>query len=249
MGVSSRKIGQPVRCVRCAGGVIVPQVPMDPISEATLEDRGHDQTLPVPSAPQRSIASWNSTVPVTRGALYAIGGLIVGVGMAAFVLGWSMGTGMGQNPATQTPTRKPRIHGRLTYVTASGQTAPDAESVVLAVPVKERPDEKIAIDDLRPDSPPENLNPTIQKIRSLGGDFARTNLTGDYELEVEFPGEYYLLLLSNHAARSSEPKTNEIVELGRYFRSADKLLGRNAYVWDKQIVRGDAQTDYCFGTN
>lgn len=194
----------------------------------------------------------NGPILISRAAIYGIGGLIIGVAICSFALGWAMSSTL--TPVRAQTVNKQRVSGRVAYYTSSGQLAADALAVVIALPHRKKPDEKFEVRTVRPENTSlqnQNLNPTVLGIRSLGGDFAVTNERGDYELEVSESGEYHLLVLSSHLARPANrmPLPNEIVELGRYFRQANELLGNNDYVWAKRLVRKDSRFDATFGTN
>lgn len=266
LSVTRRKVGQPVQCVRCGGGVIVPPPPMD---SSLLDDAASvpdvdaaesvysemDELIASPMAqvgpgfPDGAVDGRHGVVQVTRSTLYAMGGLLVAVAIASFVLGWAMGRDAMFAGQAISPNTKHRIYGRLTFDTDRGETWPDSEAVVIALPSNHRPDEKIEIAGLRPDvPPPDGQHLAVQAIRSIGGDFQRTNRTGDFELVVPSAGDYFVLMISSHLPRSADqpPTTKEIVELGNYFKQADALLGRNDFHWSKQLLRTDLKSDYLF---
>lgn len=263
LSVGRRKVGYAVRCAACGGGVTVPEeaigfggtLPVTTSDEIGNADDSVDlmvsQSPPVAAATSdNGLHTWDSSVAVSRTALYSIGGLIVGVGVVAFLLGWSMGSSVAmQTQAIQSLNQRFQIFGRLTYETSRGRVAPDTESVVIVFPMGKRPDEKFTIDAIRPEAvPPTSQHPVVQGIRALGGDFARTNRTGDYSLQVPGSGRYYVLMISGHQIRPSgqSPTTKEIVELGHYFRQADLLIGQHKYVWLSEQVLSDRQIDHFF---
>lgn len=275
MSVARRKIGDVVQCVNCGGGVMVPQPLQDDFTQPVESDEDMAATAQeeVPSStsqlnhemlsesslpydedvrplPSGSLGDLSSTVPVTRFALYSIGGLILGVAVVSFLLGWAMGQGSVRNQLGAVATaKKHRIYGRVSFTTESGRSAPDTETVVIALPRRKKPDEKLIVNSLRPDVPPPNRqDPTVRGIREIGGDVVRTDASGEYELEVNEPGEYYLLILSSHVTRAANrpPMTDEIVALGQYFKQTLDLLGKNDFVWRKHLVRTDKQYDHSF---
>lgn len=208
-----------------------------------------ERPVPFAESSGRHSPDWNAPLPVTRTAIYTIGAVIVGVAICSFLLGWSMGREMGSGQVAAATTGSNRIHGRISYATSRGKTVADSESVVIVLPTNQRPDEKLEIATLRPDVPPPNaLHPTIQGIRAIGGDFARTDRTGDFQLEIPNPGEYFLLVISSHLPRSSSepPTTKEIVELGQYFKQPDVLLGKNDFIWSKELIRSEKRFDHRF---
>ena len=167
----------------------------------------------------------------------------------SFLLGWAMGRETTLSSPRAAGQKQHRIYGRMTFQTERGETWPDAESVVIAVPLAQRPADKIPITALRPDQPPPDAqHPSVQAIRKLGGDFQRTNHTGDYELTVPAVGEYFVLMISAHSPRSANepPTTKEIVELSNYFKQPDALLGKNDFQWVRELVRTDLNSDFMF---
>ena len=272
LSVARRKVGQPVRCVKCGGGVIVPPPVSGPDEPSTQTDAkssleataaSTDSGVSENGATLKQTVSqsantgiqlwdvWHQPVAVTRLALYSVGALLIGVAIASFLLGWLLGNGDRSFASEHAagPGAKYQIHGQLTFLTGNGQQAPDSESVVIALPVRNRPDEKINSSSLRPDVVvPGQNEPAVMAVRSLGGDFARTDAAGQYELNVGAPGPYYLLFLSAHVSRSPHrvPTTREIVELGYYFKQATELLGENDFVWSREVIRNREQIDRQF---
>ncbi len=269
LSVGRRKVGQAVRCAACGGGVTVPEEAIGGVLRSPLptpeepvatEETGDGAELMAPPAAPTTVPSsehgphaWGASVTVSRMALYSIGGLIVGVGVVAFLLGWSMGNTVAmQTQAIKSLNERFQISGRLTYETSRGRVVPDTESVVIVLPMDKRPDEKFTIDAIRPEAvPPSAQHPVVQGIRALGGDFARTNRTGDYSLQVPGSGRYYVLMISSHQTRPSgqSPTTKEIVELGHYFRQGDQLLGQHEYVWLSEQIAADRQIDRFFSAD
>ena len=233
-----------------------------PLTEATAAtelDSEEEQggSFAVPPIAEASVATaarsgddiWGEFVPVSRMVLYGIGAMIIGVGIVSFLLGWSMGSGIGAARQVGVIEKSHRIRGRLTYPASGGRTEADTQSVVIALPVAMKPDEKFEIAPLKPEvADPRSRHPTVRGIRSLGGDFAVTDRYGEYELEVPRAGPYFVLMLSGHQARSAQrpATTTEIVQLGGYFRQADELIERNDFSWEKIVVRADKQLDRHF---
>ena len=161
-----------------------------------------------------------------------------------------MGRDTSVNDSIATANATQRIFGQITYVTGNRKLATDSEAVAVALPVARKPDEKFTIDTLRPNVvPPTAQDPTVQRIRSLGGDFARTGPNGEYKLEVPVGGQYFVLLISSHSRRSVNrpPTTTEIVEMGQYFKQATDLLGENDFSWSKQLMLTNKKLDRIFG--
>lgn len=250
---SSNEVATPANVVQHPGEPPRPEEPSTADYDRAeqpehFQQRNPDQQTYFEDGYETSPVFRRDAVQISRTVLYVIGGLIVFVGLGSFLLGWGMARSLAPVQIKQ-PTRH-RVHGNVKYLTRRGQLAPDTQSVVVAVPRRKLPDQKFSPETLRP----ENLSfrntqdPAVLGIRSLGGDVAITDELGEYELEVSEAGEYFVLILSSHVALPSNKRaiSTEIVELGQYFRQADKLLGRNEYVWAKHFIRKAKQIDKVF---
>lgn len=249
LGVAHRKIGQAIQCPSCNGGVIVPP----PLEDSPADQRGRSPSDP-PTAESdqtqtKPVVLPPSFVAVSRSTLYSIAGVIVGASILSFVLGFLMGQTTPTKNGLRNANTPKRITGRLQFQSIRGGMSVDSEAVVIVLPVGRQPDEKLSPEAVRPDAVvPDAQHPTVLGIRSIGGDFARTESNGSFSIEVPKAGEYYVLFMSAHIRRSDDvpPTTIEIAQIARYFKQADMLLGANAYRWSKEVIQGDAKLEHTF---
>ncbi len=262
LSVTRRKVGEAVQCVRCKGGVLVPDAPDDAANTpAQTATESITEEYQPSTATQNVAASEPGTrknpdtlsrpLHISRTAFYSIGGLIVGTAIVAFLLGWTMGreTRFHESPAVGGGTWH-RVSGRISFLTQRGKSAADAESVVVALPANRKPDEKFDSSVLRPEIAPNNVpTPLLQAIRAFGGGYTRVDRNGTYDLELPSAGEYYILVISNHATRpaSRQPSTPEIVEMGRFFTRASELIAKNDFIWSKRLVKRTLSVNHVFG--
>ena len=144
--------------------------------------------------------------------------------------------------------------GQHRAATLSGANRPDDESVVLVFPTEARPapQNKIAIDGLRPGDPfPHDDSHNLQLLRSLGGECVRTDEQGQFELQLPDAGQFFVLVVSKNAYRNpgqqfAQGEMNDIAQLGRYVQSATDLLGNSKYEWRQVAVRGDRRLEFAF---
>jgi len=230
----------------------IPQVDRERSSvlrDAALEGE-HEARFPKAEiVPSIGTSPRESNITFPRSVLYFVGGLIVAVAILAFLIGLSMGRLSFVEQAGRNKNRPCKVTGRLTYETAAGSLVGDSEAVIVIVPVGREPDEKLNIAPLRTDAPPPDpQHPTLVGIRSIGGAFARAKPNGEFAVEVQAAGEYFVLLLSSHARRTDKqsPTTIEIAQIARYFTPADVLLGANAYRWSRELIRDDTTLDHSF---
>ena len=139
--------------------------------------------------------------------------------------------------------------GTVTYATKSGQPQPDIGVVVMALPMETLPDDKIQPGALRPDKPPPSADhPGVLSIAALGGQFTRADAVGKYRVANLRPGMYFILYLTGNVTRNSgdSPDSADLAELGRYFFSPTKLLGKCDYHWQKRRITGEHRWDMHF---
>jgi hypothetical protein len=187
-------------------------------------------------------------VSVPRSVVYLQGLLLGVVALVFFVFGLIVGSGT-RSELGLAPLRPCVITGTVLYEDHARHALPDESSIAIIVPSSTRPDQKAAVEGLRPADPePGETHPSMAVIRSLGGDYARIDRHGKYRLRVTTPGRYYLLIVSHHARRESnqQPEANDLAQIGRYFVPATSLLDSQRYTWKELRVRDDTEFNCTF---
>jgi len=257
LSVTRRKVGEAVQCVRCQGGVLVPEANAEPQDSTVAVSEEYQDSNPIQNAPHsrqspnKSLSPFGGTLEITRAALYSIGGLIAGVALVAFLLGWSMGreSRFQESPSVGGGTWQ-RVSGRISFLTQQGKTVADAESVVIVLPANREPDEKFDYTSLRPNVAPTNVPTTLlQAMRTLGGGYTRVDRNGTYDLELPSAGEYYILIISSHETRPSsrQPSTTDVTEMSKFFKGPLDLIAKNDFVWSKRLVKRTLTVNHVFG--
>ena len=188
-------------------------------------------------------------VAVSRFVLYTQGALLGVVAIGAFLLGWIVGASTSTSQPTVVEDNTPRvIRGTLTFNDAAG-AQPDAGSVVILVPQDRRPtiDEKVPAEGLGPDSqPPDDL---LERISAMGGAYGRTDVDGNFRVQVPRRGRYFMLLISAGGPRQSNSDINKehLAQMGRYFVPATDLIGDHTFRWTSEEIGRDTTIDYAFG--
>jgi hypothetical protein len=188
-------------------------------------------------------------VAVPRRVLYLQGALLAVVALLSFVLGLLVGGGQPQDSA-EAGGRPCLLSGQVTYG-GPEQSRPDHGSVVIVLPVDRRPDvnSRVAVEGLRPRDPiPAEGNLSLRTIRSLGGDSARTNEDGSYQVRLPEKGRYHVLVISRRAARSGNDSLEvaDVAQIGRYFANAIDLLDDRQYQWRTVTLQGNMTLDTTF---
>jgi hypothetical protein len=201
-------------------------------SDAATSSKEHDKQL----------------VSIPRRVLYLQGFLLGAVALVFFVFGLIVGSRSSSQTST-TGVGPCTLTGRVLYENSSDATIPDAGSVVVALPVATRPDEKAEVSGLRPVDPAaDESHPGLAVIRSVGGDYARADRRGRYRLRIAAPGRYYLLFISRNRRRAEDeqPKAQDLSQIGRYFLPATQILGNHRYRWTEMVIQEDRQLNVTF---
>ena len=188
-------------------------------------------------------------VAVPRFVLYTQGALLGVVAIGAFLLGWVFGAVTSSPGTSVVEDNTPRvIKGTLTFEDDVGQK-PDAGSVVILVPQESRPtiDEKVPAMGLGPDDQPPDES--LQRITVMGGAYGRTDVNGDFRVQVPRRGRYFMLLISANQPRPSDSEFNKehLAQMGRYFVQATDLLGNHSFRWTTEEIGRDMTVEHSFG--
>jgi hypothetical protein len=269
LSVAQRKAGTTAQCPRCKQSLTIPQ-PAEPPAAATPAP---DQSPPplgqspvfLPDADQvgdielvydappvtKSSAAPSSsreTIAVPRYVVYVQGMLLAGVALAAFAIGFLMGSTFSAPvvPAKANCT----ITGTVTYAAGPRRLVDEGAAIVLLPETAQRPDEKAPVRGLRPGDPPvEEDHRGLSIIRHSRGAYARSNVNGRFQIEAPSRGRYLLLVISKERRRrlDSEPARADLVRLGRWFDDPATLLGDRQYRLIEETIRGDRQFTIEFG--
>ena len=270
LGVSERKAGSGVKCPKCAAVVVVPAEEETAAVTATRRfehpeveeainrlvdyDRtaGDDAPLGKPAAMSGRVNSGSEPMLlIPRKVVYFQAGLISVIAIVFFLAGWWIG---GSGAPVDRPNED-NAHGPATvdvllhYRDAAGRVLPDDGAVVLLLPAEKRVVDKVSAPAFDPAQPtPTAASPINQRLQHLGGAHGRTNgegrLTG---LNVPQPGEYHVLLLSNHARRAGEARPQDLATLGTYLEGAAELLANRDYRLTTEDLRGPTSVAHEFG--
>jgi hypothetical protein len=269
LGASARKAGRLVQCPKCNSEVTVPSEAEaaaaavlrrfehpeieEAINTLFVVERGSDSAAspdkPAAAAESRGAAEHN-TLLIPRKVVYFQAGLLAVVAITFFLAGWWIG-GSGQTAVRDVPMigGPATLNVLLHYQSASGDAQVDEGAVVLVLPVDKRVTDKLSAEALDPAAPqPNAASPVISKLNLIGGAYGRTDATGKLAgLILPHAGKHHVLLLSNHARRSGEPRPQDLAALGTYLEGAAELLGDRAYRLTTEDLNGDVAVTHEFG--
>ena len=100
------------------------------------------------------------------------------------------------------------IEGRVTYVTASGESRPDVGARVLVLPARRPAASKLSVMSFRAGANSSDVKLAQASVRALGGDFALAGPDGHYQIQLPATGQYQLLIVSKYQGRDPEASTD-----------------------------------------
>lgn len=262
--VASRKAGSEQTCPRCKKVMRIPDAEIaeamlamkssDRFSEAVGQEDDFleftvfdDEELVYDKTAERAnshrLAKIDpQRVSVPRMALYIQGALLGVIACVFFVFGVMVGK------FTTTPdfasaqnTMRCRVIGHVN-VRSNNQTRPDVGAMVILVPKDRRPDPRPDVDQLRPGVAVDSSNSDQQLLREIGGDVATVSQSGEFELSVTSPRDYYLLVISKNRRHndSSAISKEERASMGQYFLPVEQLIADREFEWKEVRLTGSS---------
>jgi len=186
--------------------------------------------------------------PVTRSSLVTRRDLLVGAATTAIVapLTWwlaaprrgvevaddaevAAGGGVAIEPAPAVEAA-PALTGRITYITADGESLPDAGARVLMFPEQRQGSALMSVDGFRASAAAADLQLARESIKLSGGAFVIADERGRYGADLTSSGTYEILIISNYQSRPAGPLPGDLLKaLARYFDRPQQLVGQRSY--------------------
>lgn len=141
------------------------------------------------------------------------------------------------------------FRGRITYRSTDGDRKADRGCRVIVLPVERKGTAKLSVTGLRTGDADEDQQFAAAGIRTLGGDVATTDDSGEFEIKLPGSGQFYILAMSNSVSRDEAADSTEVEEaLASYFERPTQLLGRVMHHFEEVRYSGDGVTpwDYSF---
>jgi hypothetical protein len=225
----------------------------DPFAEFLVYDGETELVYATEDEDESASSPWApvdaNKLAVPRSVLYMQGILIGTVALMGFTLGILVGAGTsGRRDNGDDQPQPCLISGVIGVQNETGETHPDVGAVAIVVPRDQHPEQKAELFGLRPQDPrPNDDHAGLQVIRSLGGDYARADADGRYQLKVPDAGDYFLLVISAGSERNAEDQPKAVLaQIGRFFQLSADLFGGRAYQWQEETVRRDRQLNVVF---
>ncbi len=134
-------------------------------------------------------------------------------------------------PAPAAPPPAYKLRGIL-QAKIAGKLKPDAGARIVLLPLKNTPLRPFAPTGLKPGDEGNADRAGPEGLERIGGAVATANEEGRYEVAVERPGDYWVVVVSSRAARSPQrgvmPDEDEILK--KYIAGVDGLIGDRQFV-------------------
>ncbi|QDU41520.1 hypothetical protein Mal4_58880 [Maioricimonas rarisocia] len=146
--------------------------------------------------------------------------------------------------------RELALTGRVTYLTADGQTRPDEGARVLVLPEERSGSSRLPVVGFRVGAAEVDVRLARAALRELGGDFTVADSEGRYEIRLPDAGNYDVLMISRYQPRDADLPLTDSVEqlLPVWFDRPSQLIGQVQYRLSSLLYRGEvpATRDHTF---
>ena len=217
-------------------------------SEAELIYVGDDEDEDLSQAGFRASLDPHK-VAVPRSVLVMQGALLGLVALTGLMIGILMGRGLsGRTSDDDEPPQACLVTGMVALLDTNDGTVADVGAAVMIVPRDMRPERKVKIAGLRPqDPPPDPDHAGLQILYGLGGDYARTDAEGRFQLRVADRGHYFLLAISAHATQQDRDQSKPMLaQVGRFFELTPKMFEGHAVRWQEEHISRDREINVVF---
>lgn len=181
-------------------------------------------------------------ITLPRWIVYTQAGLLGVAATTFFLMGLMIGQYSSSGPTDKTELYECQLTGQV-FLIDEGKKNADDGAVVIVLPVDARIMERPAPQPLRPDEFQPIDNPSITAIEKIGGRVVRINRAGEFDLTLQGPREYFVLVISRYGVRPDKEKIpkSTVAEIGGFFFPAEDLIGDKKYFLTKIVLSRRSQ--------
>ncbi len=203
-----------------------------PAENPSSQTAGDVEQTAADNLPVKDSATNSNSISLPRWIVYFQGAMLGVVAATFFVFGLMVGNLTSGAGSMAEQKINCRVSGQVTY-SRGDKNVPDINGVVLLLPVDKSPDQRADSAPVHPDSFEPLDNPAIDSVTFLGGAIVRVNEQGSFDVTIDGPQEYYLLIVSAHKDRdeSKEFTKQQKAAIGTFFRPAEGVIGDQAFYW------------------
>ena len=177
------------------------------------------------------------TVVIPRWVVYVQGALLGVIATTFFVFGLMVGN-MTSSAPTPIQLADCQVSGSVMFSTR-GNAKPDRGAVVLLLPKNRTPENRAPGRLINPDEFEPLDNPAIDIINRLGGAVVRVDDQGRFQVVVDRPGKYDVLIISKARSRPKDIRLtkNQMAAVSSFYFPVDGVLGNHSFYWGEFTAR------------
>lgn len=169
------------------------------------------------------------TITLSRRIVYFQAALLGVIATTFFVFGMMVGSLTAKNEL-DAKIVDCEISGRVIY-TSDGVNLADSGAVVMILPLGKTPERRLNPRSIHPDSFAPTDNEVIETIVELGGAVVRTDGIGKFNVEVDSPSKYSIIVVSKRSRGGGALEKKQMAALSTYFMPAEEARsGKAIYV-------------------
>lgn len=177
------------------------------------------------------------TIVVPRWVVYLQGALLGVIATTFFIFGLMVGN-MTSSAAPQIQLSDCQVSGTVMYATGA-DSKPDRGAVVVLLPQNREPDSRAEGRWINPDDFEPLDNPGIDMVNRLGGAVVRADDGGRFEVFVDRPGKYDVLIISRARKRPERIQLTkkQTATLGTFYFPVQAAVGDHSFYWGEFTAR------------
>lgn len=169
------------------------------------------------------------TITLSRRIVYFQAALLGVIATTFFVFGMMVGSLTSKNEL-DAKIVDCEISGRVFY-TSDGRQLSDSGAVVMILPIGKAPERRLNPRSIHPDSFDPTDNEVIETVVELGGAIVRTDGTGKFNVEVNSPAKYSVIVVSKNSNDRGGLEKKQMAALSTYFMPVEEVRdGKSIYV-------------------
>lgn len=169
------------------------------------------------------------TITLSRRIVYFQAALLGVIATTFFVFGMMVGSLTSKNEL-DAKIVDCEISGKVVY-TSDGRRLADQGAVVMILPLGKTPERRLNPGSIHPESFDPTENEVIASVVELGGAVVRTNANGEFNVDVDSPGKYSIVVVSKQSTDRGGLEKKQMAALSTYFMPVEEVrAGKAIYV-------------------
>lgn len=171
---------------------------------------------------QRTKPVEGQSITVSRKIVYFQAALLGIIATTFFVFGMMVGTLTARNQL-EPEIVDCAVSGKAVWKNASGKVVPDRGAVVLILPADKNPERRLNPKLVHPESFEPLDNDVIDTIHELGGAVVRANASGEFNVTIDSPARYEVVVISRNDSSDQLLSRKEMATLSTWFMPVEDV--------------------------